>query len=296
MKKVVSLVLTLVMVLAAVSALAAAPKNVSEIQGLPEFPADIPVKVMHVKTSGTTTSVTLNIPMSWMAVVRNWDYQSLEFDEAGTASYSIAGQKCQPGFGVWGWGNGGGTAAPYYDTNLSRIEETYVYAGKEDWQYKDEWRNDWGNYHQKLYYVETAKSYDATDEYPDGYTVLNILSMGTHGGTYDRTNVGSGASEKDNVYAYHGATTSGVDIKVNQYGYLQAAAVEVTGANFLNNEKAPVKSTVTWKVRNITSYNPKYDTYKVTKLAYIAAITEEFEDGSSITADFAHNGKLLRVK
>jgi len=341
MKKIVSLFLVLVMALAAVSAFAA-PKNISEIQDLPEFPT---VPTMKVKTSGNTTTVTMDTSMSWLAVVRNWVWENLEFNEENVATYSIAGQKVSPGFGVWGW------AADINNWSWKEIVYDSKDADTSDWvdgSYHDKWKNgtygEHDNYYEKLvkhdagfeaylpyldsyededgkteYYIYTAqKLVDSTsgditiiedmvkaaaadivaskkftaeevqeflDEYglnqgwatyyPDGYITIDRSSMWVNGGAYDMH------------FAYDGDTTDGVHVRYGTHGELVSAAVTVTGKNYLGLEQAPAKSVVTFS----TGKNAKNKS-----VVYISNITEEIDENTKVSADFAMNGKCLRCK
>ena len=260
MKKLVSVLLVLVLALAAVSAFADVPANVKEIEGLPERPTDVPS--MKVKSSGVATTVTLTGPVTWMAAVRNWgDYTSLEFDAANSATYSTAGQKLQPGFGVWGWAN---AESLYYSADLGT----------------DDPRSWWKAYE---YFEKPAKTYDYGEHYHE-YTKLvkksdchwyeEMYGMWINGGNYGMP------------YAYHGEA-NGVTIYYDQYGRLCREAVTLTDKNFFGAETAPAKTTVTWSRGLSCEGIPVW---------YIMSIEAENADGSKLTAEFAQNGKLLRVK
>lgn len=90
----------------------------------------------------------------------------------------------------------------------------------------------------------------------------------------------------DMGYAYHGGDNNGVEYKYARNGALVAVSKEVTGANFLGSEKTPVKSIVTWSTGKNT---------EGAGVIYISSIVEEFEDGAKSGADFAQNGKCIKV-
>ena len=352
MKKLVSLFLVLVLTLAAVSAFAA-PKNISEIQDLPEFPT---VPAMKVKSSGSTTTVTLDAPVSWLAVVRNWVWENLEFNDGNVATYSTAGQKVSPGFGVWGW------KANVDKWDWIDIEYVTADADTSDWvdgSYQEkEAYGDYGyhyNYYEKLtkhkpgFYASLPIAYEYTDwdyddegeaidgtehtvktfstkqvlidsdvedysivearvdaaaqaivdsklfteeevmeyiddnwlyqgwaEYfPEGYITVDHSDMYVNGGAYDMH------------FAYDGDTTDGVHVRYGTHGELVSAAVTVTGKNYLGLEQAPAKSVVTFS----TGKNAKNKS-----VVYISNITEEIDENTKVSADFAMNGKCLRIK
>lgn len=105
---------------------------------------------------------------------------------------------------------------------------------------------------------------------------VDILHSGYYvdGGVYDMG------------YAYHGGDNNGVEYKYTRSGKVASVSLEVTGANFLESENAPVKSTVTWT--NSTSKEG-------IPVTYISNITEEYDGGAKLSADFAQNGKRIRV-
>jgi len=259
MKKLVSLLLALIMVLAATSALALG--NISEISGLPDMP-ELPK--MKVKSSGDVVTVTLDAPVAWMSAVRNWgDYTSLEFDENNVAVYSRSGDKVNPGFAIWGWG----------PNQRSSDGDTYILSGVghdiPEYEYKDKYKG--GSYGEHYYgYQKVYENEEGDEDYPDGYTVVHWYNSFVNGGSYAMP------------YAYHGATAEGVNVYYDTHGLLIKADMEVTGQNFFGTETAPTKSKITW-------YSGNY-------CYYISNITEEYEDGSSISVDFAHNGKINNYK
>ena len=296
MKKIVSLLLTLVMVLAAVSAFAA-PKNISEIQGLPEFPS---VPTMKVKSSGTTTTVTLDGPVSWLAVVRNWVWENLEFNESNIATYSTAGQKVAPGFGLWGWSGAGSTevitaenAGDHEWKNFGDGWDSYNFnpvstnvADSKDGEV-DEWAKYWdgrnyvygkeslGSYGEHVIERNKIVKHEGTAEDPDGYVSLDWHYIVVKGGSYDMD------------FAYDGETLDGVHVQYNAHGKLVTAAVAMTGQNFLGLDQSPSLSIVTFS----TGTNAKGK-----QVVYISNITEEIDENTRVSADFAQNGKCLRIK
>ena len=282
MKKLVSVLLALVMVLVAVSALAA-PKNIAEIEGLPEMP-EIPT--MYVKSHGDVVTVTMSGPVAWLAAVRNWgDYTQLEFDENNVATYSTSGDKVNPGFGLWGWSGGGqvweeGTEHWAFPELSGLGEKTYKEAIEEGEEASNEFsswkiKNKQGSYgvHNTGTWQQTV--HGATDEYPNGYKEIKIKDMIVQGGSYAMS------------YAYHGATADGVEIYYDTHGKIIKLTQTVTGQNFLGSETAPVESKITWT----------YGSNIYGKLViYVSNITEKIDDETSISADFASNGKCLRCR
>ena len=279
MKKLVSILLTLVMILAATSAFALS--NISEIEGLPELPE---VPSVYVKTVNGTTTVTLDQPVQWFAVNRNWDLLALEFDENNVASYSTEGQKFSAGFGGWGWTSGGwvweeGEDCWAFPDMSGYGEKSYKVAleeGEEASNYFTSWkiRNKMGDYgmHNTGTWKETV--HGATDEYPYGYKLVEIKDMLVHGGAYDTD-------------AYLCTTNDGLDVRYDSHGRIKTITMTVTGQNFLGSETAPVESKITW------TYGSNIYGKRV---IYVSKITEKIDDETSIFADFASNGKCLRCR
>jgi len=259
MKKFVSILVALVMILAATSALALS--NLSEISGLPDMP-ELPK--MKVKSSGDVVTVTLDAPVAWMSAVRNWgDYTGLEFDENNVAVYSRSGDKVNPGFGIWGWG------PDQRNSNINADVQEGVDLDISEYEYKNKYKG--GSYGEHYYgYQKVYENEEGDEEYPDGYTVVVNYDSFVNGGSYAMP------------YAYHGATAEGVNVYYDTHGLLIKADMEVTGQNFFGTETAPTKSKITWASGNYCYY--------------ISNITEEYEDGSSISVDFAHNGKINNYK
>ena len=290
MKKFVSILVALVMVLAATSALALS--NISEISGLPDIP-ELPS--MKVKSSGDVVTVTMSAPVAWMAAVRNWgDYTGLEFDENNVAVYSKSGDKVDPGSAIWGWAKGGyvleegeehwagwtGLGEKKYIIPLGEGEDAKDYLNSWKLKYKD------GSYGVHNSGVETGTVHGPTEEYPYGYIEVAVKDMIVSGGSYAMP------------YAYNGATTDGINLYYDTHGNLVKAVMEVTGQNFFGSETAPVKSILTFQ---LGTYGKKYD--KAGNLIsngkyfyYISNITEQIDENTSISADFASNGKCLRAK
>lgn len=269
MKKYLALFVVLVMTLAAVSAFAA-PANISEIQDLPEFPA---VPSMTVKSAAGVTTVTMDAPMSWISAVRSWsNYTSLEFDANGVATYETTGQNIAPGFANWGWAD-------------SHWGYDYEYGWDPSWgeyvpySYSDS--NGFGDY--GYHYTESSQLI----ENEDGTQTVKVVVKQTEGGMYPM------------AYAYHGATTDNIDVKYDTHGNLVSATVELTGKNFLGSEEAPVKSKVTFSngLTTVTRTDKEEEfTYQYDRpVQYISNITEEFADGSTLSADFAQNGKVTNL-
>jgi len=262
MKKTISMILALVMVLAAVSAMAM-PGNISEIQGLPELP-ELPT--MKVKTDGDTT-VTMSAPVASMSVLRNWEPTALEFDENNVAVYSTAGQKVSAGYGVWGW-SGAGTSEVIdsykgeYETDED--EESYSYSWREEW-------NESAGEHISGSYTQTVEeSADGKD--PNKVKYEWHVSR-TVGGSYPM------------AYAYRGVTLDGVVVMYNTHGRLVMATMEITGQNFLGSDVAPVKSYVTWTFGSTSKGKP---------ITYISNIEEVLDDSTVVSAVFASNGKRIK--
>ena len=257
MKKFVSILVALVMILAATSALALS--NLSEISGLPDMP-ELPK--MKVKSSGDVVTVTLDAPVAWMSAVRDWsNYTGLEFDENNVAVYSRSGDKINPGFAYWGWDR------RHNDHYLEKTEVSEEYA--KDYQaWSNKSKDKYGDYGWEDYtkgYIVPGKDADGNKVYYEIYEY-----SGAQGGSYAMN------------YAYHGATADGVNVYYDTHGLLIKADMEVTGQNFFGSETAPTKSKITWSSGNYCYY--------------ISNITEEFEDGTRISADFAHNGKCNNYK
>ena len=257
MKKFVSLLLALVLVLAATSALALS--NISEISGLPDMP-ELPK--MKVKSSGDVVTVTLDAPVAWMSAVRDWsNYAGLEFDENNVAVYSRSGDKINPGFAYYGWDRG----RNYTTLEKDVVSEDYAKSYKA-WTVKDKVKyGDWGQETYYKGYIVPGKDADGNKVYYEVFETSQIS-----GGSYAM------------AYAYHGATADGVNVYYDTHGLLIKAEMEVTGQNFFGSETAPTKSKITWSSGNYCYY--------------ISNITEEFEDGTKISADFAHNGKCNNYK
>ena len=355
MKKIVSLLLALVMVLAAVSAFAA-PKNISEIQDLPEFPA---VPAMKVKSVDTVTIVTLDSPVSWLAVVRNYVQTILQFNENNVAMYSTAGQKVAPGFKVYGWNSD--TVYEYEYIPLVLYETAD--ADTSDWidgsfrdGYSEETEN--GSYGSHIHYREWltkhVPGYEA--QVPDAYTfddfeydengdkidgtfktykylfrrnvlidspkeddslvekrIQGAIDEIVASGLFTREEVEEWLSGQtleheyfpegyitedtsyrrvwggttDMIYAYEGDTAEGIRVRYDSHGRLVSAAVTLTGKNYLGLEQVPAKSVVTFS----TGINAAGKS-----VVYVSNITEEIDENTSVSADFAQNGKCLRIK
>ena len=256
MKKFVSLLLALMLALAATSALALS--NISEISGLPDMP-ELPK--MKVKSSGDVVTVTLDAPVAWMSAVRDWsNYTSLEFDENNVAVYSRSGDKINPGFAYWGWDRGSHQVWKWEEDVSKEVYDSFVASsGTSKW--KD------GNYGEHYYDFDYAVEYEIDDN--PAWKIVHETHF-INGGSYAM------------AYAYHGATADGVNVYYDTHGLLIKADMEVTGQNFFGSETAPTKSKITWSSGNYCYY--------------ISNITEEFEDGTTISADFAHNGKCNNYK
>ena len=110
MKKILSLVLALALVLAASAAFADVPGNIKDIEGLPEMPE---VPTMTTSVSGTTETIVVSEKLNWLNWINNWNWNQIEWSEDGlTGTFSLAGLKSQPGYGNWlSWSEWGG---PYW--------------------------------------------------------------------------------------------------------------------------------------------------------------------------------------
>ena len=88
-------------------------------------------------------------------------------------------------------------------------------------------------------------------------------------------------------FAYDGVTADGTHVKYGRYGELLQIGVELTGVNFLDTGKTPVRTTVNWCP--LEHYGQKVWNF------YIYEIIEEYEDGTKLTAHFSSSGggKLL---
>lgn len=107
-------------------------------------------------------------------------------------------------------------------------------------------------------------------------------------GNYRMTTGGTGNAIAD--FAYDGETADGTHVKYGRYGECLQIATTLTGVNFLGTDKTPVKTTVNWCP--LEHYGKKVWNW------YIYEITEEYEDGTKLTAHFSSSkgGKLLGTK
>jgi hypothetical protein len=134
--------------------------------------------------------------------------------------------------------------------------------------------------------------------YEDGIGRVNTHWWSQSFGTYDLGGPGfykdpddyGPGSEWSLGYAYNGATNDGTNVYYGRYGEVVQISKDLTGVNFLGTDKTPVKTTVTWIP--LEHYGKKAYNY------YINQITEEYEDGSKLTAHFSSSkgGKLLGTK
>jgi hypothetical protein len=134
--------------------------------------------------------------------------------------------------------------------------------------------------------------------YEEGIGRVNHHEWNQSFGTYDLGGPGfykdpgdyGPGSEWSLGYAYNGATNDGTNVYYGRYGEVVQISKDLTGVNFLGTDKTPVKTTVTWiplnhKGKSASNY-------------YINQITEEYEDGSKLTAHFSSSmgGKFLGSK
>jgi hypothetical protein len=107
-------------------------------------------------------------------------------------------------------------------------------------------------------------------------------------GNYRLTTGGTGNAIAD--FAYDGEAADGTHVKYGRYGECLQIATTLTGVNFLGTDKTPVKTTVNWCP--LEHYGKKVWNW------YIYEITEEYEDGTKLTAHFSSSkgGKLLGTK
>ena len=132
--------------------------------------------------------------------------------------------------------------------------------------------------------------------YEDGIGRKNFHSWSQSFGTYDMggpgfyKNDGEPGSEWSLGYAYNGATNDGTNVYYGRYGEVVQISKDLTGVNFLGTDKTPTKTTVTWIP--LEHYGKKAYNY------YLSAITEEYEDGTKLTAHFSASmgGKFLGCK
>jgi len=163
MKKILSLVLALALVLAASAAFADVPGNIKDIEGLPEMPE---VPTMTTSVSGTTETIVVSEKLNWLNWINNWNWNQIEWSEDGlTGTFSLAGLHSQPGYG--NWLSNSGEYVEWTDYwSYKKGEEVYLA------DYLNKWSNPWGgggHYH----HFDTVKSlnpgwiinYPEVDEY-----------------------------------------------------------------------------------------------------------------------------------
>ena len=108
---------------------------------------------------------------------------------------------------------------------------------------------------------------------------------------YDR-NYGQsfGNYELPDDFAYDGETADGVHVRYGRFGELVQIGVTLTGVNFLGTDKTPTKTIVYWRPLNHKGKNVSN--------FYVNQITEEYEDGTKLSAHFSSSmgGKYLGSK
>ena len=108
---------------------------------------------------------------------------------------------------------------------------------------------------------------------------------------YDRYYTQSfGNYELPDDFAYDGETADGVHVRYGRFGELVQIGMTLTGVNYLGTDKTPTKTIVYWRPLNHKGKN-------VSKF-YINQITEEYEDGTKLSAPFSSSmgGKYLGSK
>ena len=136
---------------------------------------------------------------------------------------------------------------------------------------------------------------DAIDDFgwfyydEDGRVIRNFKEIDHYWGSYRLMTGGAGGSAVAD-FAYDGEAADGTHVKYGRYGECLQIATTLTGVNFLGSDKTPVKTTVNWCP--LEHYGKKVWNW------YIYEITEEYEDGTKLTAHFSSSkgGKLLGTK
>lgn len=211
--RIMVVLMALVLVLG-VSVASAAPGNLSEIEGLPECPE---VPSMKVKAAGGTTTITLSEPLSWLQVVRNWNWLDIiQWNEDKTVgTYSTAGLSSAPGAGNW--------------------NSKWTAEWEQGEQDPETWKKttaNWGDNYDPSSDIMTHQYFE-TSLNGDNVEIAHL--MGLMFGHYDPG------------FAYDGAIADGSDVKYTANGKIASITVSKTGVNYLGSEKEPVKTEVTFK-------------------------------------------------
>ena len=210
--RIMVVLMALVLVLG-VSVASAAPGNLSQIEGLPECPE---VPSMKVKSVGGTTTITLSEPLSWLQVVRNWNWLDIiQWNEDKTVgTYVNSDLPSAPGAGNW----------------------------------NNEWTSEWEQG------AKDPATWERTNEYW-GYSFDENSGIATHQyfSTYlndDNIEIGHLRGQMfghyDPGFAYDGGIADGSDVKYTAGGKIASITVSKTGVNYLGSEKEPVKTEVTF--------------------------------------------------
>lgn len=295
--RIMVILMALVLVLGVSAASAEVPSNLAQIENLPELPE---YPTMKCKTVQGTTTITLSAPLTWLNVIQNWNWMDIiTWNEDKTVgTYSTAGFHSAAGTGTYSghWlldnspQDGVSTLIPYadftypvegIDENGKVIPEILDEKGKTQYpsygemqawdgayrtrqEAKDYGYN--GSYHAEYYVKE---KFDYTGKQAKREDRLWKETIGTYSGWYDMG------------FAYDGGLADGSDIKYTASGKVASITVTKTGENYLANEKAPVKSEVTYK----WMYGRPY----------IAEIKETYDDDSTCTATFNFNGVRIKL-
>lgn len=261
MKKTLAILIAALMLLSVCAASADGykiPKNVKEIEGLPERP-EIPTMTTKTDTKTRDVTVTLSAPLESLdAFFQWWIRVPVEFDEDGlVGTYSYAEQKSQPGTGTW--------------TNVTTV---------------DVQKGEWGPV------PDGYKTYTQYTSWPTW--AANWTNGGGHGKwiSHYSEHVANGICKwvyqgfdalhgwSEIGYAYIGRTEDGIDVFYARDGKPVKASLTVEGSNYFGNDVEGT-ATITWKTQGDGSW-------------FLAEIVEEYEgsDVAKIDAKFSSGGSL----
>ena len=265
MKKILSIVLALALVLSVAAASAdiiAGKTFAADIEGIPELPS---IPSMTTKNDDHTAVISLSEELGWLNVVSNWQWLDIITWDGPVGTYSLdedAFAKLQPGFGEY---HGRWYGVPYA-IERGLAEEPKLGNGDDCLYPCFEYPNpdDPTTYIVRV----TKKELDGT------WAVLEQWT-GRYSGNYELG------------FTYDGATKDGVGVRYDAWGKLVQATIPMNEVNFFGEEEAPALTNVIY-----WAYEPLPWVHQIS----LGRIESRDADGNLLHyAEFASNGKCLRV-